>query len=93
MMDSGAEVIVLDVREQSEYDSGHIHGAVLLPSGSVSAMAAEVLPDKNATILVYCRSGSRSGAAARTLVSLGYTQRVRSRRASSTGRTKWCWTS
>ncbi len=73
MMDSGAEIIVLDVREQSEYDSGHIQGAVLLPSGSVSTMAAEVLPDKDATILVYCRSGSRSGAAARTLLSLGYT--------------------
>jgi phage shock protein E len=73
MLDSGAEITVLDVREQSEYDSGHIQGAVLLPSGSVQEKAAEVLPDKDATILVYCRSGARSGAAVRTLLSLGYT--------------------
>ena len=74
MLDSGAAVTVLDVREQYEYDSGHIPGAVLLPSGSVKEKAAETLPDKDATIFVYCRSGSRSGAASRTLVSLGYTQ-------------------
>ncbi len=73
MLESGAEITVLDVREQSEYDSGHIQGAVLLPSGSVQEKAAAVLPDKNAAIIVYCRSGARSGAAVRTLLSLGYT--------------------
>ena len=65
---------MLDVREQSEYDAGHIPGAVLLPSGSVQQMAADVLPDKDAKILVYCRSGNRSRTAANVLVSLGYTQ-------------------
>ena len=74
VMDSGESVIVLDVREQSEYDAGHIPGAVLLPSGSVQQMAADVLPDKDAKILVYCRSGNRSRTAANVLVGLGYTQ-------------------
>jgi rhodanese-related sulfurtransferase len=74
VIDTEENVIILDVREQSEYDSGHIPGAVLLPSGSVSAMAAEALPDKDQKILVYCRSGNRSATAANTLVGLGYTQ-------------------
>ena len=63
MMDS-QEVIILDVREQDEYDSGHIPGAVLLPVGTIDEdSAAQVIPDKDATILVYCRSGNRSKTA------------------------------
>ena len=73
MMDS-QEVIILDVREQDEYDSGHIPGAVLLPVGSIDeTTAAEVIPDEDSTVLVYCRSGSRSKTASSTLAELGYT--------------------
>ena len=73
MMDT-QEVIVLDVREQSEYDSGHIPGAVLLPVGSIDEeTAAAVIPEKDSTVLVYCRSGNRSKTASSTLAELGYT--------------------
>ena len=73
MMDT-QEVIVLDVREQSEYDSGHIPGAVLLPVGSIDEeTAAAVIPEKDSTGLVYCRSGNRSKTASSTLSGLGYT--------------------
>ena len=73
MMDT-QEVIVLDVREQSEYDSGHIPGAVLLPVGSIDEeTAAAVIPEKDSTVLVYCRSGNRSKTASSTLAGLGYT--------------------
>lgn len=73
MMDN-QEVLILDVREQDEYDSGHIPGAVLLPVGSITEeSAAEVIPEKDATVLVYCRSGNRSKTAAKTLAELGYT--------------------
>ena len=73
MMDT-QEVIVLDVREQDEYDSGHIPGAVLLPVGtSDEATAAEVIPEKDSTVLVYCRSGNRSKTASAALADLGYT--------------------
>ena len=73
MMDS-QEVIILDVREQDEYDSGHIPGAVLLPVGSIDeTTAAEVIPDEDSTVLVYCRSGNRSKTASSTLAELGYT--------------------
>lgn len=73
MMDAG-DAVVLDVREQSEYDEGHIPGAVLLPVGSIDGdTAAAVIPEKSATVLVYCRSGNRSKTAAAALAELGYT--------------------
>ena len=73
MMDS-QEVIILDVREQDEYDSGHIPGAMLLPAGTIDeATAADVIPEKDSTVLVYCRSGNRSKTASSTLADLGYT--------------------
>ena len=65
---------LLGVREQDEYDSGHIPGAVLLPVGSIDEdTAAEVIPEKDSTVLVYCRSGNRSKTASSALAELGYT--------------------
>lgn len=66
------ESIVLDVRTKDEYDQGHIEGAVLLPVDEISSKAEEVLKDKKAKILVYCRSGNRSATAAKTLIKMGY---------------------
>lgn len=74
MMDE-QDVIILDVREDYEYDAGHIKGAVLLPLGSISEeSAAKVIPDKDSTVLVYCRSGNRSKTASKALADLGYTE-------------------
>ena len=68
------EVIVLDGREQVEYDSGHIPGAVLLPVGTINEdSTAAVIPEKDSTVLVYCRSGNRSKTASSALAELGYT--------------------
>lgn len=73
MMDT-QEIIVLDVREQDEYDSGHIPGAVLLPVGTIDEdSAAAVIPEKDSAVLVYCRSGNRSKTASAALAELGYT--------------------
>jgi len=73
MMDAG-NVIVLDVREQDEFDAGHIPGALLLPVGTITAdTAASVIPEKDSVVLVYCRSGNRSKTASMALVQLGYT--------------------
>lgn len=64
----------LYLREQDEYDSGHIPGAVLLPVGTIDEdTAAVVIPEKDSTVLVYCRSGNRSKIASSTLAELGYT--------------------
>ena len=73
MMDT-QEVIILDVREQDEYDNGHIPGAVLMPVGSIDEdTAAEVIPEKDSAVLVCCRSGNRSKTASSALAELGYT--------------------
>ena len=73
MMDT-QEVLILDVREQHEYDSGHIPGAVLLPVGTITKdTAAAVIDDLDTVVLVYCRSGNRSKTASQALVNLGYT--------------------
>ena len=72
MMDT-QQVLVLDVREQAEYDSGNIPGALLLPVGTIEEdTAAAVIPEKDTVVLVYCRSGNRSKTAAAALAALGY---------------------
>ena len=65
--------IILDVRTEEEYAQGHVPGAILLPDYEIETKAAEVLPNKDQLILVYCRSGRRSKAAAEALIELGYT--------------------
>ena len=72
IMDSGEEHIVLDTREQEEFDNGHIPGALLIPYTEIENKAEEMIPDKNAQILVYCRSGRRSKIASLSLSKLGY---------------------
>ncbi len=73
IMDSGEELVILDVREQDEFDEGHIPGAILIPYTEIENKAEEMLPDKDKQILVYCRSGRRSKIAAESLAKLGYT--------------------
>lgn len=73
IMDSGEAYVLLDVREQDEYDQGHIPGAFLMPYTRVQSLAAEQLPDQDALILIYCRSGRRSKLAAAALNAAGYT--------------------
>ena len=72
-MEANPDLILLDVRTQEEYDDGHIPGAVCLPSD----MIEEGMPfsfDKDAEILLYCRSGRRSAEAASKLRSMGFTK-------------------
>lgn len=73
LMDS-EDVTLLDVRTQEEYSEAHIEGALLVPYDEIS-QHTDVLPaDKDAPVIVYCRSGSRASAAAQTLLGMGYTQ-------------------
>ena len=77
IMSTNQEAVILDVRTQEEYDSGHIKGAVLLPVDAITEETAqEVIPTKDTQVLVYCRSGNRSKQASAKLVNLGYTNVV-----------------
>ena len=73
LMDSESGYIIIDARTQSEYNEGHIPGAILIPEYEIADRAEKELPDKDQLILVYCRSGRRSKIAAEELVKLGYT--------------------
>ena len=64
--------VVVDVRRQDEYDTGHIPGAILVPNETIGGEMPEALPDLEQIILVYCRSGNRSKQAAEKLADIGY---------------------
>lgn len=73
IMDTESDYIIIDARTQEEFDEGHIENAILIPEYEIQEKAPELIPDKNALILVYCRSGRRSKIASEALVQLGYT--------------------
>lgn len=72
MMGELTDYILLDVRTDEEYNEGHIDGAILIPDYEITARAEDELPKKDATILIYCRSGRRSANVANELIELGY---------------------
>ena len=65
------DVLILDVREQSEYDAGHIPGVTLIPMNDVANRLGEIPKDK--PVIVTCRSGNRSGQVTDFLRQQGYT--------------------
>ena len=72
-LDKGEKLIIVDVRTKEEYDSGHIANSLLIPYDEIEKKAPALLTDKNAAIIVYCRTGRRSEIAAKSLLKLGYT--------------------
>jgi molybdopterin/thiamine biosynthesis adenylyltransferase/rhodanese-related sulfurtransferase len=65
---------LIDVREGDEYDEGFIPGAVWIPRGKLELRIEDVIPDRDAEIVLYCAGGNRSAFAARSLGELGYTR-------------------
>jgi len=70
---AGDGLYLLDVRESEEVNNGIIPGARTLSRAHFESRVEDVVPDKDAEIVVYCASGSRSAFASRTLHELGYT--------------------
>ena len=66
--------VIVDVRRQDEFDSGHIPGAICIPNESIVDQEPKELPDKDQIILIYCRSGRRSKEASQKLYDMGYTR-------------------
>ena len=71
MTDSSIELI--DVREPSEFATGYIFGAQLIPLNTIESTIENMITNKDTKIFVYCRSGNRSAQAAQILANLGYT--------------------
>lgn len=73
---SGEKPLIIDVREQAEWDAGHIEGARLMPLATVEKQIASAGIDKGREIILICRSGNRSAQAYKVLQKLGYTNLV-----------------
>ena len=76
LMQEETGFVLLDVRTQEEYASGHIPGAICIPNETIGSEEIPELPDKDQLILVYCRSGNRSKQASQKLAEQGYTNVV-----------------
>jgi rhodanese-related sulfurtransferase len=71
-LDAGEKIVVVDVREESEWARGHIPGAVYIGKGVIERDIEQKVPDKNATLVLYCGGGFRSALAADSLQKMGY---------------------
>ncbi|MDF2627555.1 MAG: hypothetical protein K0R39_1386 [Symbiobacteriaceae bacterium] len=69
-MKKGDRLTIIDVREPWEYAEGHVPGSVLKPLGQIRTWAGEF--DKNAELLLICRSASRSAQAYQFLTAMGF---------------------
>ncbi|MDG2244250.1 MAG: rhodanese-like domain-containing protein [Rhodospirillaceae bacterium] len=68
-------VVVVDVREQNEWDEAHIPGAILLPLSTFNPAAVPEPGDKH--LVFHCRSGRRCGLASEKMVEAGYTGQIK----------------
>ena len=71
-LDAGEKMILVDTREDNEWAKGHIPGAVHLGKGIIERDVETTIPDKNATLVLYCGGGFRSALAADNLQKMGY---------------------
>ncbi|MDW8022789.1 MAG: rhodanese-like domain-containing protein [Nitrososphaerota archaeon] len=67
-------LVILDVRNQSEYNLGHLYDAVLIPVYELEERISELQDYINIPIIVYCKAGSRSQTACQILVNYGFTK-------------------
>jgi rhodanese-related sulfurtransferase len=72
-LDRGENFILVDVREESEFASDHLPGAIHLGKGVIERDIETHVPDLNAPMVLYCGGGFRSALAADNLQKMGYT--------------------
>lgn len=72
-MEADANVVLVDVREESEWEAGHIRGAFHIGKGVIERDIETQVPDTDAAIILYCGGGYRSALAADNLRKMGYT--------------------
>lgn len=67
---------VIDVRTDAEFQQGHLPGAVNIPYDEITSRLGELPADRNQTVILYCRTGRRSGIAKQALEDLGFTNAI-----------------
>jgi rhodanese-related sulfurtransferase len=67
------DLVLIDVREDNEWAAGHAAGAIHLGKGIIERDIETEIPDKSATLVLYCGGGYRSALAADALQKMGYT--------------------
>ncbi len=72
-MQAQQKAIILDVRENDEWNAGHIAGAIHIPLGEISTRVGELVKYQNQPVITQCRSGARSAKAADILAKSGFT--------------------
>ncbi|AYF45706.1 MULTISPECIES: rhodanese-like domain-containing protein [Halobacteriovorax] len=72
LMDKNTDLILVDCREQDEWDAGHIEEAIFIPLSDFANQYANHLKDKSKKIVVQCRSGKRSLNACQFLLEEGF---------------------
>lgn len=71
-MDAGEKMIVVDTREDNEWARGHVAGAIHIGKGVIERDIEKLIPDKEATVVLYCGGGYRSALAAENVQRMGY---------------------
>jgi rhodanese-related sulfurtransferase len=71
-LDAGEPMIIIDTREDNEWARGHIPNAVHLGKGVIERDIEKAIPDKEATLVLYCGGGYRSALAADNIQKMGY---------------------
>jgi rhodanese-related sulfurtransferase len=72
MLDNKEAIILIDVRDKEEYETGHIPSAINISRGSLDFKVNLIIPDKNAKVIVYCGLDLRSPLATKSMNDLGY---------------------
>jgi rhodanese-related sulfurtransferase len=65
-------VLLIDVRDREEFETGHIEGALNISRGTLESRIGEIVPDKETPIVCHCGGGNRGALAADTLQKMGY---------------------
>jgi rhodanese-related sulfurtransferase len=71
-LDAGEKLVLVDVREESEWNRGHLPGAVHLGKGIIERDIEQRVPDTNTKLILYCGGGFRSALSADNLQKMGY---------------------
>jgi rhodanese-related sulfurtransferase len=72
-LDAGEHFMLVDTREDSEWERGHIPGAIHIGRGVIERDIERLIPDAAAPLVLYCGGGFRSALAAESLQKMGYT--------------------